>query len=98
MLNTTGRSNEITQKEALSKASNPKQSSRLKPNTTYGTSTNDGYLSSTDGLLTELMGGQPAPARLKIPQKDLLMFSTASSDSLSGVPLAGNDSDRREHE
>lgn len=44
---------------------------------------------ASGGLLTELMGGQPAPARLKIPQKDLLMFFRQLAVILqSGVPLA----------
>ena len=63
---------------------------------TYGTSTNTTAISSStagkntsNGLLTELMGGQPAPARLKIPQKDLLMFFRQLAVILqSGVPLA----------
>ena len=45
--------------------------------------------SSPGGLLTELMGGQPSPARLKVPQKDLLMFFRQLAVILqSGVPLA----------
>ena len=41
------------------------------------------------GLLAELMGGQPAPARLKVPQKDLLVFFRQLAVILqSGVPLA----------
>ena len=41
------------------------------------------------GLLSELMGGQPAPARLKVPQKDLLVFFRQLAVILqSGVPLA----------
>lgn len=41
------------------------------------------------GLLSELMGGQPTPARLKIPQKDLLVFFRQLAVILqSGVPLA----------
>ena len=63
---------------------------------TYGTSTNTTAISSStagkntsNGLLAELMGGQPAPARLKIPQKDLLMFFRQLAVILqSGVPLA----------
>ena len=44
---------------------------------------------SSGGLLAELMGGQPSPARLKIPQKDLLMFFRQLAVILqSGVPLA----------
>lgn len=44
---------------------------------------------SSSGLLAELMGGQPSPARLKIPQKDLLMFFRQLAVILqSGVPLA----------
>ena len=43
----------------------------------------------SEGLLSELMGGQPAPARLTIPQKDLLMFFRQLAVILqSGVPLA----------
>ena len=43
----------------------------------------------SSGLLSELMGGQPAPARLKVPQKDLLVFFRQLSVILqSGVPLA----------
>ena len=45
--------------------------------------------SSPGGLLTELMGGQPSPARLKVPQKVLLMFFRQLAVILqSGVPLA----------
>ena len=46
--------------------------------------------SSTKGdLFTELMGGQPSPARLKVPQKDLLMlFRQLAVILQSGVPLA----------
>ena len=41
------------------------------------------------GLLSELMGGPPAPARLKVPQKDLLVFFRQLAVILqSGVPLA----------
>ena len=41
------------------------------------------------GLFGELMGGQPSPAKLKIPQKDLLMFFRQLAVILqSGVPLA----------
>lgn len=44
---------------------------------------------SSEGIFAELMGGQPAPARLKIPQKDLLMFFRQLAVILqSGVPLA----------
>ena len=44
---------------------------------------------SSGGLLAELMGGQPSPAHLKIPQKDLLMFFRQLAVILqSGVPLA----------
>ena len=43
----------------------------------------------SSGLFAELMGGQPAPARLKIPQKDLLVFFRQLAVILqSGVPLA----------
>ena len=43
----------------------------------------------SSGLLSELMGGQPAPARLKVPQKDLLVFFRQLAVILqSGVPLA----------
>ncbi len=45
--------------------------------------------SDSGGLFAELMGGQPAPANLKIPQKDLLMFFRQLAVILqSGVPLA----------
>ena len=41
------------------------------------------------GLFAELMGGQPSPARLKVPQKDLLVFFRQLAVILqSGVPLA----------
>ena len=44
---------------------------------------------ASGGLFAELMGGQPSPARLKIPQKDLLMFFRQLAVILqSGVPLA----------
>ena len=44
---------------------------------------------TSGGLFAELMGGQPSPARLKIPQKDLLMFFRQLAVILqSGVPLA----------
>ena len=63
---------------------------------TYGTTTATAGITSANaskntsgGLLAELMGGQPAPARLKIPQKDLLMFFRQLAVILqSGVPLA----------
>ena len=43
----------------------------------------------SSGLLSELMGGQPAPARLTVPQKDLLVFFRQLAVILqSGVPLA----------
>ena len=43
----------------------------------------------SSGLLSELMGGPPAPARLKVPQKDLLVFFRQLAVILqSGVPLA----------
>ena len=45
--------------------------------------------SGSEGILSELMGGQPAPGRLTIPQKDLLMFFRQLAVILqSGVPLA----------
>ena len=45
--------------------------------------------STSGGLFTELMGGQPSPARLKVPQKDLLMlFRQLAVILQSGVPLA----------
>ena len=45
--------------------------------------------SGSEGLLSELLGGQPAPGRLTIPQKDLLMFFRQLAVILqSGVPLA----------
>ena len=57
--------------------------------TTTGISTSTASKNTSNGLLAELMGGQPAPARLKIPQKDLLMFFRQLAVILqSGVPLA----------
>jgi len=45
--------------------------------------------STSGGLLPELLGGQPSPARLKVPQKDLLMlFRQLAVILQSGVPLA----------
>ena len=59
------------------------------PSTTTSSSTTTASRSASGGLLAELMGGQPAPARLKIPQKDLLMFFRQLAVILqSGVPLA----------
>ena len=44
---------------------------------------------STSGLLNELLGGQPAPKNLKVPQKDLLVFFRQLAVVLqSGVSLA----------
>ena len=44
---------------------------------------------STSGLLDELLGGQPAPKNLKVPQKDLLVFFRQLAVVLqSGVSLA----------
>ena len=43
----------------------------------------------SSGILADLMGGQPSPARLKVPQKDLLVFFRQLAVILqSGVPLA----------
>lgn len=57
--------------------------------TTTKTSTTVQRKSQSTGLLSELMGGQPAPARLKVPQKDLLVFFRQLAVILqSGVPLA----------
>ena len=57
--------------------------------TTTKTSNTDQRKPQSSGLLSELMGGQPAPARLKVPQKDLLVFFRQLAVILqSGVPLA----------
>jgi len=64
---------------------------------TYGSQTHKAGSSSSStnatpasaGFSAELTRGQPAPARLKIPQKDLLMFFRQLAVILqSGVPLA----------
>ena len=57
--------------------------------TTTKTSNTDQRKPQSSGLLSELMGGPPAPARLKVPQKDLLVFFRQLAVILqSGVPLA----------
>ena len=62
---------------------------------TYGTSTNTTAISSStagkntsNGLLAELMGGQPAPARLKLLKGSADVFSQLAVILQSGVPLA----------
>ncbi len=62
---------------AVSRASQPQQST--------GASTN----SPSSGLLSNLLGGQPAPQNLKVPQKDLLVFFRQLAVVLqSGISLA----------